>query len=91
MSMHVIEVPVGWDAIRGEPAFTIRFEQPPTEVMLSEVTMERLQRIWGPVRFTAQIAVAEAMERFHDADEAAYHEQRPAAKLCPFDEACRFV
>lgn len=91
LSMSAIEVPVGWDALRGEPAFTIRFEQPGTHIMLSEASLEKVRRVFGPVPFTASMAVGRAVEQGHADAPFTYHEHRPAMKACPYDPACRFV
>lgn len=88
---HALVVPIGWNALEGRPDVEITFEMPAIEVMLSEVTMERLARINMPMQFSAQLAVAEAMKVSHDADEALYHRLRPTMMGCPFDTACRFV
>lgn len=91
LSMSAIELPVGWDALRGEPAFTIRFEQPGTHISLAEASMDRVKRIFGPLTWTVSSAVDVAFDRSHADNPALYHEHRPSMRVCPFDPACRFV
>lgn len=86
-----VVVPLGWNALEGRPQFEVRFAAAPTEVMLSEVTTERMARITMPLAFEAQAAVARSAAKSHDVDEAEYHANRPSMKHCPFDNACRFV
>lgn len=89
--MTNILVPVGWDAMRGEPQFTLAFPQPGTEHMVSDTIWARRERIWGPLQLASHLAVTTAMKRAHDQDEARYHRLRPALKECPYDPACRFL
>lgn len=94
--MNDILIPLGWDAMRGQPTHHLRFPIPPTSVVLSETTMERLERIWMPFKARTAVAVLKASERYH-ADHAntgaaaVYHANRPSMKTCPFDDLCRFV
>lgn len=85
-----IRVPLAWDAIRGEDV-CLTFKAPPLEVLLSDGPITRLERIFVPLRFVAKVAVDEAVKRSHDDDEARWHQNRPALKTCPYDEACRFA
>ena len=89
--MQVVAIPVGWDAIRGQPEGHYIAQLPPTEILLSDTFIERQLRIWSPLRVMVDLAVTAAMKVLHDADEAKYHQARPAHKACPFDQACRFV
>lgn len=89
--MNDLLVPIGWDAMRGQPAFQLRIPSPPAEVLLSDTMMARLERIKMPVQMVTHVAVNEATQRSHDADEARWHRNRPAVKHCPYDDACRFV
>lgn len=90
-SMRTITVALGWDAIRGQPQYRLEIPEAPTEILVSDTMGARRDRIWGPLQLGCHLAVEKAMRRSHDEDEARYHRNRPAMKVCPYDPACRFV
>lgn len=90
-SVNDIEIPFGWDAIRGRPQFVLTIPGAPAEILLSDTMGARRENIWGPLQLLSHLVVDAAYKRKHDEDEASYHRNRPAQKVCPYDPACRFV